>query len=69
MEIPVDGANMIDSEIYRHCTLFESENERQKIEPVPIPLHRASHTSSVDRLSENFDHKAELLLIFLRLMH
>ena len=24
------------------CTLFESENERQKIEPVPIPLPRAS---------------------------
>ena len=23
-------------------TLFESENERQKIEPVPIPLPRAS---------------------------
>ena len=23
-------------------TLFESENERQKIEPVPIPLTRAS---------------------------
>ena len=23
-------------------TLFESENERQKIEPVPIPLLRAS---------------------------
>ena len=23
-------------------TLFESENERQKIEPVPIPLSRAS---------------------------
>ena len=25
-----------------HYTLFESENERQKIEPVPIPLPRAS---------------------------
>ena len=24
------------------ATLFESENERQKIEPVPIPLPRAS---------------------------
>ena len=24
------------------ATLFESENERQKIEPVPIPLSRAS---------------------------
>jgi hypothetical protein len=23
-------------------TLFESENERQKIEPVPIPIPRAS---------------------------
>ena len=25
-----------------HLTLFEGENERQKIEPVPIPLPRAS---------------------------
>ena len=28
--------------ILSQCTLFESENERQKIEPVPIPLPRAS---------------------------
>ena len=27
---------------YMYHTLFESENERQKIEPVPIPLPRAS---------------------------
>ena len=27
------------------------------------------HSSSVDRLSKNFDHKAELKLIFLSLMH
>ena len=27
---------------YIVCTLLESENERQKIEPVPIPLPRAS---------------------------
>ena len=27
---------------YTKITLFESENERQKIEPVPIPLPRAS---------------------------
>ena len=26
----------------RYITLFESKNERQKIEPVPIPLPRAS---------------------------
>ena len=26
----------------RGFTLFESENERQKIEPVPLPLPRAS---------------------------
>ena len=27
-------------------TLFESENERQKIEPVPIPLPRASKVNT-----------------------
>ena len=27
---------------HQACTLFESENERQKIEPVPIPFPRAS---------------------------
>jgi hypothetical protein len=28
--------------LLRPCTLFESENKRQKIEPVPIPLPGAS---------------------------
>ena len=33
---------MRDAWFGRPPTLFESENERQKIEPVPIPLPRAS---------------------------
>ena len=38
-------------------TLFESENERQKIEPVPIPLLRASRNfPDVKTRNENFFH-------------
>ena len=40
-----------------HTTLFESENGRQKIEPVPIPLLRASRNfPDVKTRNENFFH-------------
>ena len=35
-------------------TLFESENERQKIEPVPIPLPRASRNFPDVKTRNNF---------------
>ena len=35
-------------------TLFESENERQKIEPVPIPLPRASRNFPDVETRNNF---------------
>ena len=33
---------LVKKQLENYLTLFESENERQKIEPVPIPLPRAS---------------------------
>ena len=38
----------------RLYTLFESENERQKIEPVPIPLPRASRNFPDVKTRNNF---------------
>ena len=42
---------------HQACTLFESENERQKIEPVPIPFPRASRNfPNVKTRNENLFH-------------
>ena len=40
--------------VANYCTLFESENERQKIEPVPIPLPRASRNCPDIKTRNNF---------------
>ena len=43
--------------ICKLLTLFESENERQKIEPLPIPLPRASRNfPDVETRNETFFH-------------
>ena len=39
-EIPMGPLEDFQQIRVTHVTLFESENERQKIEPVPIPLPR-----------------------------
>ena len=55
--IPYVPAVYIPSNIGIHITLIESENERQKIEPVPIPLPRASRNfPDVKTRNENFFH-------------
>ena len=54
-QISITGPSWKKGEKYMHnfgqnytktsyCTLFESENERQKIEPVPISLPRVSRS-------------------------
>ena len=49
-------------------TLFESENERQKIEPVPIPLPRATRNFlDVKTRNEMFFHNwTSEIILFIR---
>ena len=54
---------------YIVCTLLESENERQKIEPVPIPLPRASRNfpDVKPRNEKNFHNWTSEIIPFIRL--
>ena len=49
-----ESLESIQTQLHNGVTLFESENERQKIEPVPIPVPRASRNLPDVKTRNNF---------------